>query len=85
MGRKRHYGDYRCEDGRMMRHDPQPDDPYLETDIGQCETCDGKGCDQPDATEVSKPVQMCGCGAVLETPAKYAEHCAAFPSHFATT
>jgi hypothetical protein len=26
----------RCVDGRMMRHDPQPDDPGFETDIGQC-------------------------------------------------
>lgn len=37
---------YRCEDGRAMRHDPQPDDPYLETDIGPCELCDGQGCDE---------------------------------------
>lgn len=35
--------------------------------------------------EVAKPVMMCGCGAVMENPAKYAEHCAAFPSHFVTT
>ena len=28
-----------------MRHDPQPDDPGLETDIGKCEECGGKGCD----------------------------------------
>lgn len=35
--------------------------------------------------EASKPVQMCGCGAVLETPAKYAEHCTAFPDHFTKT
>ena len=34
----------RCVDGRVMRHDPQPDDPDLETDIGKCEECDGKGC-----------------------------------------
>lgn len=45
MGRKRHFGNYRCEDGRAMRHDPQPDDPYLETDVGPCEKCDGQGCD----------------------------------------
>jgi hypothetical protein len=37
---------YRCEDGRKMRHDPLPDDPYLETDIGICEECGGLGCDQ---------------------------------------
>lgn len=34
----------RCVDGRLMRHDPQPDDPYLETDIGKCPDCDGAGC-----------------------------------------
>lgn len=36
-----------CVDGRIMRHDPQADDPYLETDIGKCEECDGKGCNIP--------------------------------------
>jgi hypothetical protein len=36
---------HRCVDGRVMRHDPQHDDPYLETDIGECDDCDGKGCD----------------------------------------
>lgn len=36
---------YRCVDGRLMRHDPQPDDPDLETDRGVCPECDGKGCD----------------------------------------
>ncbi len=35
----------RCVDGRLMRHDPQPDDPYLETDIGQCGECAGVGCE----------------------------------------
>lgn len=38
-------GDIRCIDGRSMRHDPQSDDPYLETDIGQCPDCDGAGCE----------------------------------------
>ena len=37
-------GDLRCVDGRVMRHDPQDDDPYLETDIGQCPDCEGTGC-----------------------------------------
>ena len=37
----------RCVDGRTMRHDPQPDDPYLETDRGECEACGGKGCEPP--------------------------------------
>lgn len=35
---------HRCVDGRVMRHDQQPDDPYLETDTGRCENCDGAGC-----------------------------------------
>src|SRR5258707_7740611 len=34
----------RCTDGRLMRHDPQRDDPYLETDIGECPECEGEGC-----------------------------------------
>ena len=47
------YNDYmsdriRCVDGRLMRHDPQPDDPYLETDVGKCERCGGRGCDGPE-------------------------------------
>lgn len=37
-------GDTRCEDGRLLRHDPQPDDPGLETDMGKCPECEGKGC-----------------------------------------
>jgi hypothetical protein len=37
--------DHRCIDGRVLRHDPQHDDPYLETDLGECPLCDGKGCD----------------------------------------
>lgn len=27
-----------------MRHDPQHDDPYLQTDIGACDDCEGHGC-----------------------------------------
>lgn len=45
---------YRCVDGRMMRHDPQPDDPNLETDVGECTVCDGTGqvyCDDHDDME----------------------------------
>ena len=34
----------RCIDGRLMRHDPQHDDPNLETDIGKCPECEGNGC-----------------------------------------
>lgn len=37
-------GDTRCVEGRLMRHDPQHDDPDLETDIGKCPECDGKHC-----------------------------------------
>jgi predicted nucleic acid binding AN1-type Zn finger protein len=37
-------GDLFCVSGRIMRHDPQPDDPELETDIGQCPHCGGQGC-----------------------------------------
>lgn len=37
----------RCVDGRLMRSDPQPDDPDLETDIGKCPECDGVGCNNP--------------------------------------
>lgn len=36
---------YTCVDGRQMRHDPQTDDPYLQTDVGRCPDCDGEGCD----------------------------------------
>ena len=44
--RNRHNRPTRCIDGRTMRHDPQPDDPGLETDIGKCPECNGKGCYQ---------------------------------------
>lgn len=36
-------GDLRCIDGTLWRHDPQSDDPDLETDVGQCPECAGKG------------------------------------------
>ena len=35
----------RCLEGRLWRHAPQWDDPYLETEIGECPECRGKGCD----------------------------------------
>jgi hypothetical protein len=41
-------GGTRCIEGRLWRHDPQHDDPDLETDIGQRPECEGKGCDQDD-------------------------------------
>lgn len=37
-------GDLRCVEGRLFRHDPQYDDPYLETDVDQCPDCSGDGC-----------------------------------------
>ena len=36
-------GDIRCIDGRLYRHDPQHDDPDLETDVGACKECGGEG------------------------------------------
>lgn len=47
-------GDLRCVDGRLMRHDPQRDDPELETDVGQCPDCSGDGCCD-DGEPVLKP------------------------------
>lgn len=42
-------GDIRCVEGRLWRHDPQWDDPDLETDVGPCQDCDGScGRDDPD-------------------------------------
>lgn len=38
-------GGYRCEDGRLMEHRPQHDDPYYEQDIGECADCEGRGCE----------------------------------------
>ena len=37
-------GDLTCVGGRLMRHDPQVDDPDLETDVGECPDCSGDGC-----------------------------------------
>lgn len=47
-------GDLRCVDGRLMRNDPQPDDPYLQTDRGICPDCNGVGCETPKARDVSR-------------------------------
>lgn len=41
-------GDLRCIEGRLFRHDPQWDDPDLETDVGQCPDCSGDGCADSD-------------------------------------
>jgi hypothetical protein len=35
--------------------------------------------------EFSKPVMLCKCGKVLETPRDYAAHCKEFPDHFVNT
>jgi len=47
-------GDLRCLDGRLMRHDPQPDDPDLEADRGVCPDCGGRGCEPPKAQGISR-------------------------------
>lgn len=58
-------GDIRCIEGRRMRHDPQHDDPDLETDIGKCTECEGAGCEELEA---------CGhCGA--STPEEISFRC----------
>lgn len=44
-------GDKRCVEGRLLRHDPQFDDPYLETDVGQCPDCGGAGCEEAMTTD----------------------------------
>jgi hypothetical protein len=48
------YHRLRCLDGRLMKHDPQLDDPYLETDLGVCPDCEGFGCEPPKALGVSR-------------------------------
>jgi hypothetical protein len=54
MRRNPIYTNTRCIEGRTMRHDPQHDDPDLETDIGQCEECEGRGCDVIAAEQDAK-------------------------------
>jgi hypothetical protein len=44
-------GDLRCVEGRIWRHDPQDEDPYCETDRGECEECGGKGCETEDKND----------------------------------
>lgn len=44
----------RCDQGRLMRYTPFPDDPGFAMDIGQCPLCDGDplGCvDELEMTE----------------------------------
>lgn len=45
-------GDTRCVEGRLYRHDPQHDDPDLETDIGTCPECDGKDCEKLEVDQM---------------------------------
>ncbi len=67
MSRNRHNKPTRCVDGRLMRHDPRPDDPGLETDIGKCPECEGDGCQECDCCGFKSPnVSRCWLGA-LET------------------
>jgi hypothetical protein len=47
-------GDLRCVEGRLLRHDPQWDDPELETDVGLCPDCSGQGCGDDDGLGVPK-------------------------------
>jgi len=47
-------GAIRCIDGRLWRHVPQVDDPDYETDIGQCPTCDGYGCERLDEQPIEE-------------------------------
>lgn len=57
----------RCEDGRLMRHKPFPDDPYFEHDVGRCPECDGKGCDRGLQHEFEDPLGACrACGLYVE-------------------
>ena len=59
-------GDLRCVEGTLYRHDPQWDDPDLETARGVCPDCNGKGCEETDDGYVD-PWQR-----VIESKARYA-------------
>lgn len=48
-------GDLYCIDGRLMRHDPQYDDPELLTDLRACPDCSGDGC-----SDDGEPVEKFG-------------------------
>lgn len=80
----------RCVEGRVMRHDPQHDDPDLETDIGQCEECAGKGCIAcEDCGELAPDASDDGdglCENCLQNRAEaaYERHCEAFHDGGAT-
>jgi hypothetical protein len=65
--------------------------PVYDCGVPDCSEC--QRAFGPDRTaaiadyqaKLSKPVQMCGCGKVLENPAAYAAHCTEAPSHFTRT
>lgn len=65
-----------------MRHDPQFDDPELETDRGECQECDGKGhncedCGAPHAEEHWQDFTTDGPGTpIRETVLHLCERCA---------
>ncbi|UZE51875.1 hypothetical protein ONR75_15690 [Rhodopseudomonas sp. P2A-2r] len=44
----------RCVEGRTVRHDPQNDDPELQTDMGECKACRGDGCDTDGSEAVGQ-------------------------------
>ena len=46
----------RCVDGTLYRHVPQHDDPDFEIAAGQCEECEGAGCDRLHRQEAEKAV-----------------------------
>lgn len=56
-------GDIRCVEGRLMRHDPQPDDPDLETDRGPCPECSPK--DAAQFRTLPDPHDICALKAEL--------------------
>ena len=47
-------GNIYCVDGRLLRRDPQDDDPELMTDRGECPDCSGDGCGDEPGEMVSK-------------------------------
>lgn len=73
-------GDTRCVGGRLMRHDPQFDDPDLETDVGECPECAGEGfncadCGAPHAEEAWEDYVPHGSG-FQQTEQHFCERCA---------
>ncbi len=50
--------DLYCIGGELWRHDPQPDDPELQTSVGTCPDCSGDGCGDDD-----EPVSKVGRSA----------------------